>query len=213
MPRLCPYPRPCSARNKHAIQSKDALVVVHALDRVTTCLPHPAQLRLVWDDLCEDYDPLKTRSVPRRAAPRLSRHGQDVMRAVADAAGKASALTAARRKQDLVGAYQRLQWHKRILGAAWSPWARGAGSQGDLRALGWEVSSHKDKLMRQARPKRCGAITLIHRNRLHSLSRELVSYRGLGCKVLEGGSCGLDPPPLSRVFTVSAVLHDTHRNM
>lgn len=44
---------------------------------------------------------------------------------------------------------RRLQCHLGTLCAAWSPWAAGNDTQGRNEPQGWEMSSHKDQLMRQ----------------------------------------------------------------
>eukprot|EP00752_Nemacystus_decipiens_P002115 g2019.t1 len=49
----------------------------------------------------------------------------------------------------LLASRRRLQCYLRTLCAAWSPWAAGNNSNGGHEPRGWEVSSHKDQLMRQ----------------------------------------------------------------
>lgn len=44
---------------------------------------------------------------------------------------------------------RRLQGYLGTLCAAWSPWTAGNDKHGGNEPRGWEVSSHKDQLMRQ----------------------------------------------------------------
>lgn len=50
----------------------------------------------------------------------------------------------------LLDSRRRLRQCLRTFSAAWSPWSAGNAQRGGNEPPGWEVSSHKDQLMRQA---------------------------------------------------------------
>lgn len=66
-------------------------------------------------------------------------------------ASKAEALREIVVGRRLLASRRRLQSSLGTLCAAWSPWAAGLRADGAIEPRGWEISSHKDELMRQVR--------------------------------------------------------------
>ncbi len=74
-----------------------------------------------------------------------------VLKIVRQEAFKAEALREIEAGRRLLASRRRLQSSLGTLCAAWSPWAVGLRADGGIEPRGWEISSHKDQLMRQVR--------------------------------------------------------------
>jgi len=77
--------------------------------------------------------------------------GNRVLKIMRQEASKAEALREIRVGRRLLASRRRLQRSLGTLCAAWSPWAAGHRADGGIEPRGWEISSHKDQLMRQVR--------------------------------------------------------------
>lgn len=74
-----------------------------------------------------------------------------VVEALKQAALKAEALRGVRAEGNALAARRRLHRCMDTLAAAWSPWSAGGAISEECEPPGWEISSHKDQLMRQVK--------------------------------------------------------------